>query len=85
MHREETAADLLYEEVASLLQQNNEALWGVVVTGVGPHQAYCVHQRADLTSDLRKVCTLNVLKQPLQGVQIGADVLGLLQGWRVNV
>lgn len=83
--REDRAADLLYEEVAGLLQQNNEACWGVVVSGVGPHQAHRVHQRANLTPDIRKLHVLHVLEQTLQGPQVGADVPRLLQRWQVKM
>ena len=80
-----TAADLLYEEVAGLLQQKDEVLWCVVVSGVCPDQAYCVHQRANLTSDFRKIAALHVLKQALEGHQVDADVLCFFQGWKVKM
>lgn len=75
-------ADLLYEEVAGLLQQNDEPRRGVVISGVGPHQADGVHQGADLTSDLGKLCALHVLEETLEGLQIGADVPRLFQRWQ---
>lgn len=75
-------AHLLDEEVADLLQQNDEPRWLVVVFAVGPHQTHRVHQRADLTPRLRELHVLDVLKAPLQGLQIGADVVGLLQSCR---
>ena len=78
------AADLLYEEVADLLKQNDEACMGVVVSGVGPYQTHDVHQRPDLTPDIRKLRVLHFLKPTLQGSQVYANVLCLLQSWQVE-
>lgn len=45
-----------------------------------------MHQRANLTSDLRKLHALHVLEETLEGLQIGADVPPLFQRWqRENV
>lgn len=41
-----------------------------------------MHQGADLTSDLGKLCALHVLEETLEGLQIGADVPGLFQRWQ---
>lgn len=64
------------------MQQNDEPRRGVVISGVGPHQAHGVHQGADLTSDLGKLCALHVLEKMLEGLQIGADVPRLFQRWQ---
>lgn len=59
-------ANLLYEEVADLLQQNNETWRRAEVSAVGPHQAHSVHQGANLTSDLRKLYILNVFNELME-------------------
>lgn len=41
-----------------------------------------MHQGADLTSDLGKLRALHVLKETLEGLQIGADVPRLFQRWQ---
>lgn len=64
------------------MQQNDEPRRGVVISGVGPHQAHGVHQGADLTSDLGKLRALHVLEETLEGLQIGADVPRLFQRWQ---
>lgn len=76
------AADLLLEEVADLLQHNDETWRRAEVSAVGPHQAHSVHQGADLTSDLRKLYVFHVFEQMLEWLQVDADVPRLLQGWK---
>lgn len=60
------AAHLIYEEVAGVLQQNNNACWTVVISGIGPNQAHHVHQRPDLSLHVGELRVLQVLKERLQ-------------------
>lgn len=60
------AAHLMYEEVAGVLQQNNDACWTVVISGIGPNQAHHVHQRPDLSLHVGELHVLQVLKERLQ-------------------
>lgn len=71
---EDGEADLLYEEVAGLSQQNNEVCWGAVVLGAGQHQGHRMHQRANLTPHIRRLHVLHFIKNMLKGPQVCADV-----------
>lgn len=75
----------MHEEVAGLLQQNDEAWRRAVVSAVGPHQTHGVHQGADLTPDLGKLYVLHVLEQMLERLQVDADVPRLFQRWQVRM
>lgn len=79
MYNDGWVANLSHEEVAHLLQQNNETWWRAEVSAVGPHQTHSVHQGADLTSDLRKLYVFHVFKQMLEWLQVDADVPRLFQ------
>lgn len=68
------ASHLMHEEVADLLQQNNDACRTVVICGIGPNQANQVHQRPDLSLHTGEVHVLQVLKERLQRLQVPADV-----------
>lgn len=68
------ASHLMHEEVAGLLQQNNDACWTVVISGIGPDQANQVHQRPDLSLHAGELHVLQVLKERLQRLQVPADV-----------
>lgn len=60
------AAHLVYEEVAGVLQQNNDACRTVVISGIGPNQAHQVHQWPDLSLHAGELHILQVLKERLQ-------------------
>lgn len=65
--REPTAAPhLMYEEVAGVLQQDNDACWTVVISGIGPNQAHRVHQRPDLSLHVGELDVLQFFKERLQ-------------------
>jgi len=72
-------SDLVDEEVADFLQQNDDASWPAVVARVTPRQTDDVQQRRQVLRYVLELDQLDLVELQLDGLQVQTDVLRLVQ------
>ena len=76
---EQIEAYHLDDHVADLLQEHDDASWGVIEPGVSPDQTHRVQHGAQQGNALIKLRLLEVLKMVTERFQVHVDVLSLCQ------